>query len=182
VYYPGGAPIEVAAAVNLKNRSHTITAEAIVPPGGAEGVLIASGGRFGGFSFYVKGGKLRYAYNFLGREIYDVETERDVPEGPCALAFAFEKTGPQPFGAGGMARLYIDGELAGETEFPRTVPFMISLGESMAVGYDDVAPVTDDYASPFAFTGEIKRVVIDTSGPEPPRDLEQEAAIEIARQ
>jgi arylsulfatase len=182
IYYPGGAPVEVAAAVNIKNRSHSITAEAVIPPGGAEGVLLASGGRFGGFSLYVQGGKLRYAYNFLGRETYDLASTSDVPEGPGTFAFSFEKTGEQPFGAGGVARLYINGQPAAETEFPRTVPFMISLAEMLQCGYDEGAPVTNAYAAPFAFTGDLKRVIVDVSGPEPPRDLEHEAAIEITRQ
>jgi arylsulfatase len=182
VYYPGGAPVEVAAAVNIKNRSHSITAEAVIPPGGAEGVLLASGGRFGGFSLYMQDRKLKYAYNFLGREMYDVVSSANVPEGACTLAFSFEKTGAQPFGAGGIAKLYINGEHAGEMELPRTVPFMISLAEMLQCGYDDGAPVTDAYASPFAFTGDLKRVIVDVSGPEPARDPEQEAAIEIARQ
>jgi arylsulfatase len=182
VYYPGGAPVEVAAAVNIKNRSHSITAEAVIPRGGAEGVLLASGGRFGGFSFYVQGGKLRYAYNYLGREMYDLASTTDVPEGPGTFAFSFEKTGAQPFGAGGVARLYVNGHQAAEAEFPRTVPFMISLAEMLQCGYDEGAPVTDAYQPPFAFTGDLKRVIVDVSGPEPPRDLEQEAAIEIARQ
>jgi arylsulfatase len=126
--------------------------------------------------------KLCYAYNFLGREMYELQSTADVPQGVCTLAFSFEKTGAQPFGAGGVARLYINGEGTSEAEFPRTVPFMISLAEMLQCGYDEGAPVTDAYATPFAFTGELKRVIVDVSGPEPPRDLEQEVAIEIARQ
>ena len=182
VYYPGGASIEDAAAVNTKNRSHTITAQVVIPEGGAEGVLLADGGRFGGYSLYVKGGKLCYAYNLLGKARFHIVSEASVPSGRCDLAFAFEKTGPQPFGAGGIGRLYINGEQVGEGEIPRTVPFIFALGEGLACGRDEGNPVTEDYASPFAFTGTISRVVVDVSGAEPPRDLEQEARIEMARQ
>ena len=88
----------------------------------------------------------------------------------------------QPFGAGGIGRLYINGAQAGQGEIPRTVPFIFALGEGMAIGRDEGNPVTEEYASPFEFTGTIRRVVVDVTGPEPPRDLEQEARIEMSRQ
>ena len=182
VYYPHGAPVEMAAAVNVKNRSHSITADVEIPGDGAEGVLIANGGRFGGYSLYVQGGRLRYAYNFLGRSVQTLVSDRDVPGGRCTLGAAFEKTGKQPFGAGGTVRLYINGTPAGEMQLERTIPFMAGLADSLQCGADLGAPVTDDYASPFAFTGRIRRVIVDVSGHEPPRDLEQEALIEMARQ
>jgi len=182
VYYPGGAAIESAAAVNTKNRSHSITALAIIPEGGAEGVLVAHGGRFGGYSLYVKDRKLRYTYNLLGKAHFDIVSDIDVPAGPCRLGFSFEKTGPHPFGPGGTGRLYINGKQVGETAIPRTVPFLFALGESLQIGRDEGNPVTDAYASPNAFTGKLVRVVIDVTGAEPPRDLEQEARIEMARQ
>jgi arylsulfatase len=182
VYYPGGASIEAAAAANVKNRSHSIVAEVEVPTGGAEGVLIADGGRFGGYSLYVKDGTLRYAYNYLGRNVVHVVSDGRVPEGACRLGLTFEKTGKQPFGAGGIARLYINGEQAGEGEIPRTVPFLFALGESLQCGRDEGAPVTDEYASPFAFTGTLKRVIVDLSDAQPPRDPRQEAEIAITRQ
>jgi arylsulfatase len=182
VYYPGGAPIEMLAAVNVKNRSHTITAEIEVPEGGAEGVLLADGGRFGGYSLYVQGGRLRYTYNFLGAGLTHVVSEADVPDGASTVCLSFEKTGPQPFGAGGVARLYINDRQVAEAEISRTVPFMYALGESLQCGEDRGNAVSDTYQSPYRFTGRIRRVVVDISGPEPPRDLAQEERIELARQ
>lgn len=182
VYYPGGASIEDFAAANTKNRSHTITAQVVIPEGGAEGVLIADGGRFGGYSLYVKDGRLCYAYNVLGRVRFHIVSDASVPAGRCDLVFSFEKMGPQPFGAGGIGRLYINGKQAGQGEIPRTVPFIFALGEGMAIGRDEGNPVTEDYASPFDFTGTIRRVVVDLSGPEPPDDLLQQGIIEMARQ
>jgi arylsulfatase len=179
VYYPHGAPVEAAAAVNVKNRSHSITAQVT---GAGDGVLLASGGRFGGYSLYVKDGFLRYAYNFLGKERHVVSSSERVPDGPCDLAFSFEKTGQQPFGAGGVARLYIDGKQVGEGNIPRTVPFLFALGESLQCGRDEGNAVSHEYESPFSFTGTLRRVIVDLSGPEPPRDLEHEAEIEMARQ
>ena len=105
-----------------------------------------------------------------------------MPLGTGTLGFGFEKTGPQPFGPGGVARLYINGAACGELQIPRTVPFMFGLGVGFQIGRDEGSPVTNDYASPFHFTGTLRRVIVDVSGPEPPRDLDQEAIIEMARQ
>jgi arylsulfatase len=181
-YYPGGAPVEMAVAVNVKNRSHSITAEVETDGNGAEGVLLANGGRFGGYSLYVQGGRLCYAYNFLGRVVRTLASDRDVPRGRSFLGMSFEKTGQQPFGPGGVVRLYIDGQAAGEMHLERTIPFMAGLADNLQCGADMGAPVTDAYRSPYRFTGRIRRVVVDVTGHEPPRDLEQEAVIEMARQ
>jgi arylsulfatase len=182
VYYPGGAPVEAAAAANMKNRSHSMTADVEIPEGGAEGVLLAVGSRFGGWSLFVKDGLLKYAYNFLGRNMQTVASDRKVPPGHHLLASSFEKTGQQPFGAGGVLRLFIDGEQVGEMTLPFTIPVLAGAGESLQVGRDAGAPVTEEYTAPFAFTGVLHRVVVDLAGHEPPRDLEQEAVIEMARQ
>jgi arylsulfatase len=182
VYYPGGAPIDVAVAANTKNRSHSVTADVEVPSEGAEGVLVALGTRFGGYVLYMKDGKLKYAYNFLGRFVRTVESDRNVPAGQHLLAASFEKTGAQPFGAGGTVRLFVDGEQTAEMALPFTIPFLAGIGESLQVGYDLGATVSDEYESPFRFTGTLHRVVVDIAGHEPPRDLAQEAAIAMARQ
>ena len=182
VYYPGGTPVDLDAAVNTKNRSHSITAEVVMPDSGAEGVLLASGGRFGGFSLYVKDGLLRYAYNFLGREVYQVTSSERVPAGECTLALSFEKTGTAWVGAGGTARLFINGLPAGEGGLPRTIPFFAGLSERLQCGRQEGTTTCDDYRAPFAFTGLLKRVTVDVTGAEPPRDLEQEVQVAITRQ
>ena len=181
-YYPSEAVIEAAAAANTKNRSHSIVAEVEIADGGAEGVLIADGGRFGGYSLYVRNGRLCYTYNFLDQWRQTITSSIPVPAGASTLAMGFEKTGNAPFGPGGIVRLYINGEAAGEGELPRTVPFLFALGSGLQCGRDGGNPVTDEYRSPYAFTGTIKRVVVDLNGPEPPRDLDQEAEIGLARQ
>ncbi len=182
IYYPNGAGIEAASAANTKNRSHTITAEVDVPASGAEGVLAADGGRFGGYSLYVRERRLCYSYNFLGKAVWTFTSDIEIPAGKGTLGVGFEKTGQQPFGAGGIIRLYINGNACGEGELPRTVPFIFGLGVGFQIGRDGPNPVTEHYASPFRFTGTLRRVIVDVSGPEPPRDLEQEARIEMARQ
>jgi arylsulfatase len=166
----------------VRNRSHTISAEVEIPPEGAEGVLLADGGRFGGYSLYVKGGKLSYAYNFLGRARWHFHSETKVSAGRSLLQCSFEKTGDRPFGAGGVVKLYINGKIAGEGKLPFTVPFIFALGQGLQCGRDKGNPVTEEYASPFAFTGKIRRVIVDLSGAEPPEDLMQELEIALARQ
>ncbi|HET8944078.1 MAG TPA: arylsulfatase [Dehalococcoidia bacterium] len=182
VYYPGGTAIELQASVNTKNRSHTITAEVVVPEAGAEGILLANGGRFGGYAFFVKDGRPHYVYNFLGVETYRVSSTATVPVGPAVVAFSFEKTGKAWIGPGGIARLYINGELVGEGELPRTIPFFAGLSERLQVGRQDGSTTSDDYAAPFAFTGTLKRVIVDVTGQDLIRDLVQETEIGLARQ
>src|SRR5205823_1007791 len=134
-----------------------------------------------GYSLYVQGGRLRYAYNYVGVERHELVSTAGVPAGPCTLGFTFEKTGRERFGAGGAGRLYINDQPVGELAIPRTVPFIFTLGESLEIGRDSGNPVSEQYASPFAFTGTIKRVIVEVSGAEP-RDPVQEARIELARQ
>jgi arylsulfatase len=181
VYRPGGASIEFFAAANVKNRSHSITAEVENLDGEAEGVLLSVGSRFGGFSFYVKDGRLCYDYNLLGRGHYKVSSAEKIPAGASALTFRFEKTGPQPFGAGGKAELLIDDRVVGQSQFPLTVPILFGIGEALRCGWDQGATVSDDYEAPFRFTGKLKQVVVEVEG-RAPRDPLQEAAIGLARQ
>ncbi len=181
IYRPGGAAIEFFAAANVKNRSHTITAEVEIPEAGAEGVLLSVGSRFGGFVLFVLDGRLHYTYNLLGRGQYKLVSEKAVPTGPCTLAFSFDKTGTQPFGAGGTAQLHINDTVVAEAQFPITVPLLFGIGEALRCGHDGGATVSDDYKAPFAFTGHLKRVIVDVEG-RASRDLQQEQAIGLARQ
>jgi arylsulfatase len=181
VYRPGGGSIDFFAAANVKNRSHTITAEVEIGEGGAEGVLLSAGSRFGGYSFYVKDGRLCYDYNLLGRGHYKMASSEEVVDGVKSLSFEFQKTGTQPFGAGGNAKLLIDGRVVAESQFPMTVPLMFGLGEAVRCGWDQGANVSDDYEPPFRFTGKLKQVIVEVEG-RARRDTQQEAAIGLARQ
>jgi arylsulfatase A-like enzyme len=174
VYYPGGAPMFEYTAVNLKNRSHSITAYVEIPEGGAEGVLLAHGSWFGGYSLYVQEGRLHYVHNYVGLAEYRVSSAGPLPAGPLALTFRFRKTGEHR----GIGTLYVNDEQVGEGEIPRTIPGVIETsGEGLCCGYDSGLPVTDQYRSPFRFTGTIKRVVVDVGGAE--RD-DPEAALRAA--
>ncbi len=171
VYRPGGAPQFEYTAVNLKNRSHTLTAEVEMPPGGAEGVLLAHGSWFAGYSLYVKDRRLHYVHNYLGLAEYRVGSSEEVPTGAVRLRFRFERTGEHR----GIGRLYFGDRQVGEGEIARTVPAVIETsGEGLCCGYDSGLPVTADYRAPFRFTGRLLRVVVEVDG-EPTTDAEAQA-------
>jgi arylsulfatase len=147
--------------INIKNRSLTITADVDSPQGGASGVIVAQGGRFGGWSFYMKGGKPIYVYNFLGLQRFTVASAQTVPAGKSTirLEFAYDGGG---LGKGGLATIYVNNKKAAEARIERTQPIIFSADETADVGEDDATPVTEDYkAYDNKFTGKILKVRID---------------------
>src|SRR4030095_974986 len=80
-YYPGMTQVPRSNMLNFRNRSYTVTADVEIPQGGAEGVLLSLGGRFGGFSFFVEKNRLNYAYNWVGLERYSVTSAEGLPAG-----------------------------------------------------------------------------------------------------
>jgi arylsulfatase len=164
VYYPGAAPQLEYTAINLKNRSHTITAEVEIPASGAEGVLLAHGSWFAGYSLYVKDRRLHYVHNYLGLAEYRISSSETIPSGKHRLGFRFTRTGEHR----GTGALFLDDRKIGEGEIPRTVPAVIeTAGEGLCCGYDSGLPVTPDYKAPFRFTGRIARVVVEVDSPAP---------------
>lgn len=184
-YYPGTQVIPGNAAVNVMNRSFSVTVDAEIPKGGAEGVLYSMGGNDGGLTFYIKDNKLHYTYNYVAAEYFEVVSKDNVPEGHHKLRFEFEATGkPDPLkgkGSAGTAQLYIDDKLVGETKFPYTIPLSMGLGAGASVGCDPGSPTTPAYKPPFRFTGTIHSVVVDVSG-DLVKDEEAHAKIIMARQ
>ena len=185
VFYPHTQGVPVNATANILNRPHSITADVEIPEEGAEGVLLSQGGSDGGYSFYVQNGKLRYAYNYVGRNLYYVESVETVPAGRHELRFEFEVTGKPDIangkGAPGKGQLYFDSRLVGESNIELTNPLAIGLLSSIVCGVDLGAPVTPEYKPPFPFTGTIHRVTVDVSG-ELIRDTEAEVRMILARQ
>jgi hypothetical protein len=177
--------VPVNATVNILNRHHSITADVEIPKEGAEGVLLSQGGNDGGYSFYVQNGKLRYAYNYVGRNLYYVESVEAVPAGRHELRFEFEVTGKPDIangkGAPGKGQLYFDSKLVGESNIELTNPLAIGLLSSIVCGVDIGAPVTPEYKPPFPFTGTIHSVTVDVSG-DLIRDTEAEVRMILARQ
>ena len=169
VYYPGTQSVPASQGVRVLNRSHSITADVEIPPGGgAEGVLIAHGGVDGGYCLYVKDRRLHYVHNYVAAEEFHVHSVEEVPEGRCELRYEFEPTGEPDIkvgkGAPGRGQLYINGKLAGQMEMPYTIPLSLGLGAGICVGRKEGSPVTVDFKPPFPFTGTIFKVTIDVSG------------------
>ena len=176
IYFPGSSEVPEGAAVNIRRRSYKIVAAVEVGSNGAEGVLFAHGGRFGGHSLFIKDQKLHYVYNWLGETEQSVVSESPVPSGQCALGVEFEKTGEdEQHSSLGTVTLYINEMKVGTSEI-KTQPgkFMLG-GDGLNIGKDLGSPVTNAYTSPFEFGGgTIKDVIIDVGG-EPYVDLEKEA-------
>jgi arylsulfatase A-like enzyme len=147
--------------INLKNRSHSITADVEIPEGGANGVVLAQAGRFGGWSLYFKDGKPVYCYNFLGLHEYRVAAAQAVRPGKATVRLNFDYDGGG-VGKGGIATILVDGQQVASGRIDRTQPFIFSADEGAGVGVDDATPVTADYKErDNAFTGKILKVVVE---------------------
>ena len=150
-----------SSIVSLKNKSHAITAEIDVPQGGVNGVILAQGGAFGGFSLYAKDGKPAYCYNLFGLQRFKVYGDAPIPPGEhqVRMEFAYDGGG---LGKGGDVRLFVDGEQVGEGRVEGTVPMLFSADETTDVGGDTATPVSDDYGlRDSEFTGRVRWVQID---------------------
>jgi arylsulfatase A-like enzyme len=146
--------------INIKNRSHTITAEVEIPEGGANGVILAQAGRFGGWSFYLKDGKPTYTYNWLGLQRYTVAAKQPLPAGKATIRFEFAYDGGG-VGKGGMGTLFVNGKNVATGRIEHTQCCAFSGDEGADVGADEGTPVTEDYKVPFKFTGKIAGVTIE---------------------
>jgi arylsulfatase len=159
--FGGMGRLTEASVVNIKNKSHAVTAEVVVPESGAEGVIVAQGGAFAGWSLYVKGGKPVYCYNLLGLQRFKVEGDASIPPGEhqVRMEFAYDGGG---LAKGGTVSLYVDGNPVGEGRVEGTVPMIFSADETADVGSDTASPVSDDYTSEASvFTGTVNWVQID---------------------
>ena len=156
VYYaPGAVRIAEKASVPVKNRSHTIETT-IDLQGNEQGVIVSCGGMTGGYSMYIKGGKLHFDYNYLDGVHYHLTSSR-LPEGKTDLKLNFIRT--KQFG--GTGELYVNGVKVDETEMPNMHVSTYSLAETFDVGIDYGTQVDPNYAgSPFPFTGDLDRVVV----------------------
>jgi arylsulfatase len=185
VYYPDTQAIPAGSAVRVLNRPHSITADVEIPPGGAEGILLAHGGNDSGYSFYVQSGKLHWVHNYVGRSLYHVESGSSVPVGRHQLRFEFKVTGQPDLAKGkgtpGRGQLYIDEKLVGQIDVPLTTPLALGLTSGVTCGIAPGAPVTPDYEPPFKFTGKIYSVMVDVSG-DLIQDREAEMRTIMARQ
>lgn len=159
--YPGMPGMAENTFINVKNRSLVISAELEVPAGGADGVLLAQGGRFGGWTLYVKDGKPVYEYNFLGLGRDVVAATETLPAGKTTLRLEFAYDGGG-LGKGGVATLSIAGREVGKGRIERTQPIAFSADETADVGFDDATAVSPSYEEGNnRYTGEIRRIEVE---------------------
>ncbi len=158
--YQGMIGMSENVFINVKNRSHTITAEVEIPKQGANGAIVAQAGRFGGWSLYVKDGKPAYTYNWLGLQRYTVVATQALPAGKATIRFEFTYDGGG-IGKGGVGTLFVNGKKVGTGRIERTQCCAFSADEGADVGADEGTPVTETYKVPFKFTGKIAKVTIE---------------------
>ena len=158
--YGGMGRLSENSVLPLKNKSHAVTAQLELPDGGAEGVIVAQGGAYAGWSFYLHEGRPAYCYNFFGLQLFKVYGEQPVPAGEhqVRIEFAYEGGG---LGKGGDVTLYVDGDKVGEGRVEHTVPMIFSADETLDVGRDSATPVSDDHGSDNGFTGRVRWVQLD---------------------
>ena len=147
-YIPNTQSVPFFAGPRVLNRPHCITATVDIPDGGAEGVLLSQGTAAGGYSLFLKDGRLHYVHNYVGRSLHRVTSPDPVPTGTHELRFEFEPTGqpdmPHGRGAPGRLQLYIDGTLVADADTPVTTPFVLNPG-ALTCGANPGSPVTPDY-------------------------------------
>ena len=156
--------LQDATAPDLQNRAYRITAEIEVPAGGANGMIVTHGGRFGGYGLYLVGGRPTFTYNFLNIARAKWQGPA-LPPGRHSIVFDFQPAAGGlvqiPFGRGGTGTLAVDGQTVATRSMPRTVPIILTLDETFDVGIDTGSPVDDEYQVPFAFTGKLVKLTID---------------------
>ena len=173
--------------LNLKNKSHSVTAELVVPDGKpAQGVIVAQGANIGGWSLYANNGKLKYCYNLGGLKWFYVESDKAIPSGEhqARMEFAYDGGG---LGKGGDVTLFIDGAPSGKGRVDATLAMVFSADDGCDVGIDNGAPVSPDYPpSGNAFNGMVKGVQLAINADAESSDhlvtAEQALAVAMARQ
>ncbi len=162
----------------IYNRSYSITAHLQVPEGGAEGVIVAEADHLGGFTLYVKDGKLTHTYSMMGVFIFKQVADQDLPSGDVTVRMEFAADAPKP-ATGGEVTLFINDQAVGHGRMDHTVPVRFSGYAGMDIGRDSGGVVDLSYEDqkPFAFTGTVKKVVFDIK---PHPSAQDELAIQQA--
>jgi len=162
ILFAGMGRLSEHSVIGTKNRSHAVTAQVIVPDGGASGVLIAQGGKFGGWVLYLLDGKPAYTYNLFGIRQFKILGDDPVAPGEHQVRVEFDYDGGG-YGRGGTATLFVDGTQVGEGRIDATVPMLFSLDETTDLGHDTATSVTDDLeVHETTFNGRIRWIQIDT--------------------
>jgi len=151
--------IPEGSSPDLKNRSWEIEAKVAIPEKDANGVIITHGGRFNGVGLYVLDGKPCFTYNYLNLERTNLRGEDVLSPGAHTLQVKFDYSG------GGVGKpadieLLVDGKSVDKDRAEKTIPNRVSLDETLDVGEDTGTPISEDYKTPFKFTGEIEKVTV----------------------
>jgi arylsulfatase A-like enzyme len=172
--------LPVSDAPSILNKSYAITADVEIPPGGAEGMLVTLGGRFGGYGLYLLKGVPVFTYNLVDMARFRWEAKQPLSPGKHTIVFDFQYDG-HGFGNGGTGVLSVDGQQVDSKTIPHTIPFLMSIDETFDVCVDTRTPVDDkDYQVPFRFTGKLNKLTINLK-PEPMSAEDQKKWDEAAR-
>jgi arylsulfatase A-like enzyme len=158
IFFPGMKRITEATVVNTKNKSFQLTAQIVVPQGGAQGTIVAQGGAYGGWGLLMEKGAARFVYNLFGVNVFVTDADKPLAAGEHQLRAEFAYAGGG-FAKGGTVMLYYDGEKAGEGKVAVTEPVIFSATEGLDIGRElgtTVLPKSTPAAS--VFNGEIKWV------------------------
>ena len=180
LFFPGMGRLSENSVVSIKNKSFSVTAEVDVPDGGANGVIIAQGGRFGGWAVYVKDGKAKFVYNTLGIQEFQAVADEPIPAGThqVRMEFAYDGGG---LAKGGDVTLYYDGKPVGTGRVEHTQPMIFSADETTDIGYESGTTVTPDYtAHTSRFTGKINWVQLDVGTDDHDHFIDPEERLRIA--
>jgi len=160
--YEGMVGISENAFINVKNTNYTITADVEISSANTNGVILAQAGRFGGWTLYMKNGKLQHEYNYFGLDRTKLAGSKTVSPGAHVFKYEFLFDGGNP-GSGGTSVLYIDNEKVDESKIPKTQPFFYSADEGVDVGVDGETAVSNDYKEgDNHFTGKINKITVET--------------------
>jgi len=184
--YGGMGRLSENSVLNIKNKSFAVTAEVLVPDGGAEGVIIAQGGRFGGWALYSTGGNAKFVYNVLGINSFPVEATQPIPTGTSQVRVEFTYDGGG-FNKGGDVTLFYDGTAVGSGRVEQTQGFVFSADETTDIGYESGTTVSPDYTTHTSrFNGTIAWVQIDLGDDAQDADhyltAEERLRVAVARQ
>jgi arylsulfatase A-like enzyme len=160
--YDGMKGMSENVFINIKNRSHSISADVEIPAAGANGAVLVQGGRFGGWALYFKDGKPSYTYNYLGMQHFTVSAPQAPPAGKATVRFDFVYAGGG-VGKGGDATLTVNGTKVAEAKIPMTQGLIFSADETADVGMDDATPVVESvgHGKASRFTGKIGKVTVE---------------------
>lgn len=179
-FFPGMGRLSESSVLSIKNKSFSVTAEVHIPEGGGSGVIIAQGGRFGGWTLFVKDGKARFEYNVLGIHAFPVEADTEIPAGKhqVRMEFAYDGGG---LAKGGDVTLYYDGEAVGTGRVAATQPMVFSADETTDIGYESGTMVSPEYTKVTSkFRGKIEWVQIDLGDDNHDHFLDPEERMRVA--